>query len=88
MNESIAFVLCTEKGPLEQMSTFFALSLRRFGGSLRNAPIYGYAPRPRRDVGAKTSGYFEKLQVDHKHILLNTRFQNYALANFNPTMVE
>lgn len=63
------------------MSTLFALSLRRFGGRLNDIPIYSYAPRPGVDVGSRTRGYFEKLRVNHKHIPLNIKFQDYPLAN-------
>ena len=65
MSESVAFILCTERGPLEQMSALFASSLSRFGGSLSDAPVYSYAPRIGHDVGSRTRKHFATLEVNH-----------------------
>jgi hypothetical protein len=81
VSESVAFILCTERGPLEQMSALFASSLRRFGGSLSDAPVYSYAPRLGHDVGSRTRKHFARLEVNHQHIPLNTEFKDYPLAN-------
>jgi hypothetical protein len=81
MTTPLAFVICTEEGPLERLSTLFARSLRTFGGTLRDAPIYSIAPRPGRDIRRTTYQDFDKLGVTHRYIPLNIDFQDYKFAN-------
>jgi hypothetical protein len=80
MND-ISIVICTEKGPLEAMARLLVSSLRKFGGSLKDLPVYSYSPRKGLQPGADTKRYFERSDVtiiDHE---LNSGFSGYALAN-------
>lgn len=81
MNPSIAFVICTEKGYLERMSVLFVKSLRTFGGVLKDAPIYSYAPRIGHNISSWASKQFDLLGVIHQYIPLNQEFRYYAVAN-------
>ncbi len=81
MSQTLTFVLCTERGKLEGMSVLFARSLRAFGGALRDAPIFSCAPRPDRDVSDATKAAFRELGVRHEHVVLNTAYTDYPLAN-------
>ncbi|MFN8346805.1 MAG: hypothetical protein U0X91_17525 [Spirosomataceae bacterium] len=81
MSKSIAFIICTERGNLEGMSVLFAKTLRTFGGALKEAPIYSYAPRAGKDIGHQTYKQFESLSVEHAYIPLNQEFKHYSVAN-------
>jgi hypothetical protein len=81
MNQSIAFIICTESGYLERMSVMFAKTLRTYGGKLKDAPIYSYAPRIGKNISSRTGKQFESLHVIHQYIPLNQEFKHYAVAN-------
>jgi hypothetical protein len=81
MNESLAFIICTEKGYLERMSLLFARSLRTYGGKFKDAPIYSYAPRVGKNISKKTAEQFASLNVIHFYLPLNEEFSYYAIAN-------
>lgn len=81
MNESLAFIICTEKGYLERMSLLLAQSLRTYGGKFKDAPIYSYAPRVGKNISKKTAEQFVALNVIHFYLPLNEEFSYYAIAN-------
>jgi hypothetical protein len=74
MDSNVAFVICTERGALERKSILLVRSLRRFGGRLKDAPVYSYAPRAGRDVTPATRRWFARHGVEHRSEVLNTRY--------------
>jgi hypothetical protein len=78
---SIAFLICTEPGRLEGQSLLLAESIRQFGGKLKDTPIYSFHPRIGEPIAAQTRKAFEKLNVIHQQIPINTKFHDYYLAN-------
>jgi hypothetical protein len=81
MSIPIAFLICTEPGRLEKQSILLAESIRKFGGSLKNTPIYSFHPRKGEPISKPTMNAFESLGVLHQQIILNTDFHEYYLAN-------
>ncbi|MCU0550691.1 MAG: hypothetical protein MUC48_15190 [Leptolyngbya sp. Prado105] len=81
MAATIALIICTEPGRLENQSVLLAQSIRAFGGQLKDVPIYSYHPRAGAGISEQTLAKFEALQVKHQQIELNTEFPNYYLAN-------
>lgn len=82
IQESIAFVLCTEGGgQLEQESLLMAASFRRFTGKFKDAPLYSFQVRENWDVSRETVIKLEALGVKHQKIVLNKDYPNYPLAN-------
>jgi hypothetical protein len=78
---SIAFLFCTEGGPLEQESLLMAESFRRFTGRFKDAPLYSFQVRDRPDVSPETLAALANLGVQHQKVVLNTRYPDYPLAN-------
>jgi len=78
---SVAFMICSEKGMLEKKSVLFAKSLRKFGGTLKDSPIYSLAPRKGKNISANTLELFNKLNVSHHYEHLNDKYETYAFAN-------
>tara|TARA_B100001778_G_C18494519_1_gene586640 strand:- start:8 stop:970 length:963 start_codon:yes stop_codon:yes gene_type:complete len=81
LNPSVAFIICSEKGALEKKSILFAKSLRKFGGDLKDAPIYSLAPRAGRNISEDTLTSFKKLNVNHLYKPLNVKYSTYDFAN-------
>ncbi len=81
MNDDLAFLICTECGPLESMSIQLALSLRNLGGELKDAPIYSFTRARRFEISRRTKEFFNRLHVEHQSQNLNREFYHYALAN-------
>ena len=81
MSMPIAFLICTEPGRLENQSLLLAESIRKFGGNLKNTPIYSFQPRQGNPIDQGTIEAFESLGVNHEQIILNTDFHDYYLAN-------
>ncbi len=77
----MAFLICTEPGRLERLSRLLVRSLRRWGGRLRDAPVFSFAPRPGLDVSPETLAEFERLGVVHESRPLNVSHPDYPLAN-------
>jgi hypothetical protein len=77
---SIAFIICTEPGRLENQSVLLAQSIREFGGKLKDTPIYSYHPRSGNGLTEQTLAKFSALQVQHQQIELNTEFADYYLT--------
>ncbi|MBO3699052.1 hypothetical protein [Roseivirga sp. E12] len=80
-NKSIAIIICTEPGSLEGMSQLLVKSIRKFGGKLKDAPIYSIQPRNPELLSSKTITVFEECNVQHEYILLNEKYSDYGFAN-------
>ena len=78
---SVAFIICSEKGLLEKKSLLFAKSLRKFGGILKDAPIYSIAPRQGKNISIDTLTAFNELNVTHLYLNLNIKYKSYNFAN-------
>lgn len=81
MSVPIAFLICTEPGRLEQESLLLAESIRKFGGGLRESPIYSFHPRQGEPISSKTRNAFESLGVFHQQIILNADYPKFGYAN-------
>jgi hypothetical protein len=81
MSLPIAFLICTEPGRLEKQSLFLVESIRKFGGNMKDTPIYSIHPRKGEPISSKTKKAFESLGVFHEQIILNTDYHEYYLAN-------
>ena len=81
MLPSIVFIICTEPGILEKQSLLLVESLRNFGGSLKDVPVYSFQPRRGKDLSKNTLKLFEDLQVCHQKFLLNVKYPMYGVAN-------
>jgi hypothetical protein len=81
MAASIAFILCTEGGQLEQESLLMVESFRRYTGSFKDAPLFSFQVRDRNDVSIETVNKLESFGVKHQKVVLNSRYPDYPLAN-------
>ncbi|MDX1641636.1 MAG: hypothetical protein R3220_08050, partial [Balneolaceae bacterium] len=63
------------------MSKLLVWSIRNFGGSFKDVPIYSYQPRKDFKISKKTAQFFEKNEVEIVDEVLNKDFANYPLAN-------
>lgn len=78
---STGLFLCIENNRLATEAILLIESLRRFGGSLANAPVYTFNPRGRGGLEAAVLDRLRGLGVVHSEERLNDRFSDYALAN-------
>lgn len=74
-------IICTERGYLEKMSKLLIWSIREFGGSFSDLPIFSYQPRKEYKVSRDTLDFFEKYEVTFIDEELNKEFADYPLAN-------
>ena len=81
MTSSIAFLICTEPGDLAEKSLLLAESLRCFGGTLKDSPIYSVQPREGDEIDPQILEKFDGLEVIHQKIILNTEYKYYPIAN-------
>lgn len=81
MSASIAFIICTEPGRLEKQSLLLVESIRKFGGNLKDTPIYSFHPRQDGYIADSTQSAFQSLGVIHDKVLLNIKYHDYYLAN-------
>jgi hypothetical protein len=81
MSTSIAFILCTEGGQLEQESLLMVESFRRYTGSFKDAPLFSFQVRDRNDVSIETVNKLESFGVKHQKVVLNSKYPDYPLAN-------
>ncbi len=81
MSIPIAFVMCTEAGQLEKESLLMVESLRKFGGNLKDTPIYSFQVRDKNDVSAQTISALKSFGVEHKKVVINSKYPDYPLAN-------
>lgn len=56
-------------------------SIRKFGGSLSDCPIYSFQPRKSKKVSQETLNFFEQYNVTHIDKELNKSYKFYPLAN-------
>lgn len=81
MTTKVCVLLCIEKGYLENTSKYLINSLRKFGGELKDVPIYSYQPRKKEKITDKTKRFLEKNEVEFIDINLNKEYEHYPLAN-------
>lgn len=78
---TVGFVCCVERGKLEGQSLLLARSIRRFGGSLADAPIVAVAPRAGHEPSPATLAAFRELGVTTVVEHLNHAHPDYGMAN-------
>lgn len=61
----LTIVCCVESGSLESQTRYLVESLRRFGGSLAQAPIIAVTPRLGLPLQAATRQCFDQFEVEH-----------------------
>jgi len=76
---SISFVCCVESGPLEVGTVRLAESLRRWGGSFSDAPLFAVTPRSGPGLSKATLEAFERLKVTY---LRRTPKSSYSWFKF------
>jgi hypothetical protein len=81
MQKQVSFILCTESGPLEQMSILLVESLRAFGGRFSNCRVHSFQPRANHAISRDTQLALDQLGVVHHQEVLNHQFPEYPLAN-------
>lgn len=79
--DRLAFIFNTEEGHLEGQSLLLAESIRTFAGALRDTPLYSYQPRAGLRISSATAAAFRKLGVEHRDVILNEKYRDYAIAN-------
>jgi lipopolysaccharide biosynthesis glycosyltransferase len=77
----IAFLMCVEKGFLESQSLLLIRSLRKFGGGMKDAPVYCFSPRIWMPLEEKTIAEMEKLEVNYIDHNLNKLFPQFPRTN-------
>ena len=77
----LAYVACIESGVLERQALLLFESIRAFGGSLADCPIYALAPRAGLGVGRVTRDRLESLRVEYIDTVLNTECVEYGSTN-------
>jgi lipopolysaccharide biosynthesis glycosyltransferase len=78
---TLAFVACVERGELEKKTLLLCRSIRRFGGSHAEAPVYTFQPRAGTAISRHTEAQLADLGVVHSTEQLNSRFAHYAIGN-------
>lgn len=63
------------------MSKILISSIRQFGGSVKDCPIYSFQPRKSKKISKETILFFEKYYVNFIDIELNKNYDFYPLAN-------
>jgi hypothetical protein len=81
MSTSIAFLICTEAGPIENHSLLLVESIRKFGGSFKDAPIYSFEVRNTPEISSKTLNALKSFEVVHIRKFLNSKYTNFVFAN-------
>ena len=81
MKERIGFALVVEAGDLERKAMLLIESIREFGGSLKNAPIWAIQPRRGAKISQKTFEFFARFQVFYVFADVNRIWSDYDLAN-------
>jgi hypothetical protein len=81
MSTPIVFVMCTEAGQLEEEAILLVESIRKYGGDLKDTPIYSFQVRENAEISPQTFKTLESFDVCHNRNILNTKYPNYPLAN-------
>jgi hypothetical protein len=79
--ESVAFVLCIERGILERQALLLCESIREFGGRYRETAILAVTPRSGYEVSGETRRRLAGLGVEHVDVNLNVECREYGSAN-------
>lgn len=80
-SQSAAIVICVEKGMLEYKALCLVLTLRRNWKHWANTPIYSYSPRKDRGISPWLAEIFKANGVNIIEEPLNTKYEDYPLAN-------
>ena len=78
---TIALLICVEQGPLENQAVLLCRSLRRFGGTLRDTPVYTFQPRRGPSIQKDTLKQLSCLGATHSTETLNADFREYGVTN-------
>jgi len=81
MMPSITFVTCIESGPLETQVVRMVDSLRRWGGTYSQCPIWAIKPRMGPPVSRATLREFDRLGVTYQHTSRVDSHSWYAYIN-------
>lgn len=81
MSKSIAFLICTEAGPIENYSLLLVESIRKFGGTFKDVPIYSFEVRDTPKISENTLNTFKDLGVTHIREFLNQKYSYFPFAN-------
>jgi hypothetical protein len=85
---SQAIVICTERGPLEDLSILLCESIREFGGGWKNVPVHSFSPRRGLAPGRTTLRRLEALGVEHSSAPLNRGHADHRFFNKLVAMAE
>ena len=77
----LGFVLCIERGVLEEQARILIESIRWFAGRFSNCPIYAYSPRVGYDISDTARDLLQSHDVVHVTDVLNTECSEYGSAN-------
>jgi hypothetical protein len=78
---TVGFVCCIESGFLEDQTVLMASSIRRFGGTMADAPIFAVSPRAGHEPSAATIDALRALGVEVVVEPLNVDHPGYGMAN-------
>jgi len=81
MAPPITFVTCVESGPLETQVLRMVESLRRFGGSYADCPVWAVKPRFGPPLSRHTRNEFDRLRVDFRRTTRSDPHGWYAYIN-------
>jgi hypothetical protein len=76
-----AFLICVERGRLETEAELLVESLRRWGGTLAESPVYAFAPRPGHEPAEETVGRLAELGATYVAEPLVDRFAETPTFN-------
>src|SRR5262245_48471593 len=78
---SLAFVICVERGPLEDQAVLLCRSIRRYTGRHRDATIAAFQPRNGHEVARSTRDALDALGVAFHDEPINTAYRDCPYAN-------
>jgi hypothetical protein len=81
--QSLAFVICVERGPLEQQALLLVRSIRRWAGAYADNPIHAFRPRAGPRLEPETYAGLSELGVVLHEEVLNRDHHDYV--HINPT---
>lgn len=81
MSHPITFVCCVESGLLENQTVRMIESLRRWGGRLRESPIFAVTPRMGPPLSRQTHRAFERLGVEYLRFQAESRYPWLGFLN-------
>jgi hypothetical protein len=78
---NVAFVFCVEPGRLEAEARLLVASIRRFGGSFSQNPLFAVQPRGVESLQPQTLAAFERAGVTHLAAPLNVTHASWPTTN-------